>query len=45
MKSTNPMPTTPVVFDEHSTEPYGVGAFVLAGIEMATLTASIPAGR
>jgi rhamnogalacturonyl hydrolase YesR len=36
-----PVGSTPVVFDEHSTEPYGVGAFLLAGSEVARLTAPI----
>lgn len=32
-----PVGSTPVVFDAHSTEPYGVGAFLLAGSEVARL--------
>jgi unsaturated rhamnogalacturonyl hydrolase len=32
-----PVGSTPVTFDGNSTEPYGVGAFLLAGSEMARL--------
>jgi len=33
-----PVGFTPVTFDENSTEPYGVGAFLLAGREICRLT-------
>jgi unsaturated rhamnogalacturonyl hydrolase len=32
-----PVGSTPVVFDENHTEPYGVGAFLLAGSEINRL--------
>lgn len=35
-----PVGFTPVTFDENSTEPYGVGAFLLAGREMIRLEAA-----
>jgi unsaturated rhamnogalacturonyl hydrolase len=37
-----PVGATPVAFDENSTEPYGVGAFLLAGREMARLAPPTP---
>jgi len=38
-----PVGSTPVIFDEESTEPYGVGAFLLAASEMAKLSQSTDA--
>ena len=36
-----PIGTTPVTFDSASTEPYGVGAFLLAGSEVCRMGASV----